>query len=74
MPHTDCQPKRQQKCWKSAGSGSGGVVLDSIVRFGIFSPENALEATDSDSRPQRTLRAEALAKAGSTKLILKIGK
>lgn len=47
-----CQQKRQQKCWKGAGSGSGGVELDSIVEFGIFSPENALGALDSDPRLQ----------------------
>jgi hypothetical protein len=45
-----CQQKRQQRCWKGAGPGSGGVELDSIVKSGIFDPENALKATDSDPR------------------------
>jgi len=46
----DCQQKRQQRCWKSAGTGSGGVVLDSSAKSGIFSAETTLEATDSDLR------------------------
>ncbi len=46
-----CEQKRQQRCWKGAGSGSG-VVLDSIVKLGILRVENALEATDSDLRIQ----------------------
>ena len=37
-------------CWKGAGSGSGGVVLDSSAKSGIFGAETTLEATDSDPR------------------------
>ena len=48
----DCQQKRQQRCWKGAGSGSGGVVLDSSAKSSIFSAETKLEATDSDPRLQ----------------------
>ena len=47
-----CQQKRQQRCWQSAGSGSGGVVLYSSAKWGIFSAETTLEATDSDPRLQ----------------------
>jgi len=48
-----CQQKRQQRCWKGAALGIGGVELDSIAKPGIFRAENALEATDSDPRLQR---------------------
>src|ERR1700688_1121475 len=36
-----CQQKRQQRCWKGAGSGSRGVGLGSIGKIGIFRAENA---------------------------------
>jgi len=29
---TDCQQKRQQRCGESVGSGSAGVVLDSLAK------------------------------------------
>ena len=47
-----CQQKRQQRCWESVESGNGGVVLDSSAKWGIFSLETTLEATDSDLRLQ----------------------
>ena len=47
------QQKRQQRCTGGAGPGSAGAVLDSIGKMFIFSPENALEATDSDFRLRR---------------------
>ena len=48
VPSLHCQQKRQQRCWKGAGSGSRGVVLDSSAKWGSFSAETTLEATDSD--------------------------
>src|SRR6266446_1686235 len=44
-----CLQKRQQRCWESAGLGSGGVVLDSSAKSSTFSAETTLEATDSAS-------------------------
>jgi len=37
---------------KGVGKELGGVVLDSLAKLGIFSPENAPKATDSDLRLQ----------------------
>src|SRR5215472_4919837 len=48
----DCQQKRQQRCWNSVGSGTGGVVLDSSAKSSILNAETTLEATDSDPRPE----------------------
>jgi len=55
------------KCWESAGVGSGGVELDSIGKIVIFSPENALEATDSDLRLQPPLFASIDMRVGNTR-------
>jgi hypothetical protein len=41
-----CQQKHQQRCWKSAGLGSDGVVPDSPAKSIIFIAETTLEATD----------------------------
>jgi hypothetical protein len=53
---SDCQQKRQQRCWKGAGLGSGGVVLDSSAKSRIFRAETTLKATDSDPRLHTLMR------------------
>lgn len=52
----DCQQNRQQRCTEGAGPGSGGVILDSSVKSGIFCLKTTLKATDSDLRLQYSLR------------------
>ena len=47
----DCRQKRQQRCTEGAGPGSGGVILDSSVKLGIFCLKTTLKATDSDPSP-----------------------
>jgi hypothetical protein len=37
-----CQQKRQQWCSEGASFGSGGIVIDSSIKSGIFNAETTL--------------------------------
>ena len=54
-----CQQKRQQRCSKSAGSGSGSVVLDSAAKASIFNAETTLKATEADTWSAQSKRSLA---------------